>query len=251
MPITLLIPNHLLIPFGRPKWGIEKIKLVGVSTRGTYIESETPLAYIDRSKEEALRLTNIREIFPKKFPDNFFGIEDTLEYIKSLIKDECELDTDYEKKFVDFYFDHCVEQVTPSVGMIERYGKQLPYPYDNVDRVFDALFPLPQAHLYLTNPFDENYSFVPKNMVKVDFAFWTGKSIIAIEVDGSSHVGNERHITKDRMLQRAGVSVIHILNSEIEKYGGKVISKLLPDKIKEYYKDREKNFVYNPLELPF
>jgi Protein of unknown function (DUF559) len=64
---------------------------------------------------------------------------------------------------------------------------------------------------------DDSYSFVPENMVKVDFAFWTGRSLIAVEIDGSSHFGREAHIQRDRMLQRAGVMVIHVLNSELLK----------------------------------
>lgn len=83
-------------------------------------------------------------------------------------------------------------------------------------------------------------------MFKVDFAFWTGKRIIAIEIDGSSHVGSELHIRKDRMLQKAGVMVIHILNSELLKYGVKTLEKLLPKEIVQYWTNHKKGDLYFP-----
>jgi len=66
--IQLKIADHLLVPFGRPKWDIERIKIVGVSTTATYIESDTPLVHINRSEKKALRLRDFPEVFPGDFP---------------------------------------------------------------------------------------------------------------------------------------------------------------------------------------
>lgn len=124
---------------------------------------------------------------------------------------------------------------------------------NNFDWVFDTLLPLPQAHLYLTDPLQQEYSFAPKNMVKVDFAFWTGRRIIAVEIDGSSHVGSGSHVRKDRMLQRAGVTVIHILNGELREFGQQAVRALLPPDIIEFWKSAEEKHRSNPLgdDLPF
>lgn len=72
-------------------------------------------------------------------------------------------------------------------------------------------------------------------MFKVDFAFWTGKQFVAVEIDGKSHIGDEKHITQDRMLQRAGVQVIHILNKELMEHGTQVMSALLPKPISHFW----------------
>lgn len=64
-------------------------------------------------------------------------------------------------------------------------------------------------------------------MMKVDFAFWNGERFIAIEIDGASHIGNERHIVKNRLLQRSGVQTVHILADELHEYGGTILN-LLP-----------------------
>jgi hypothetical protein len=120
--------------------------------------------------------------------------------------------------------------------------------------MFDAVLPLPQAHLYLHDPLSEKYSFCPDNMFKVDFAFWTGKEIVAVEIDGESHVGNREHVRKDRLMQRAGVHVVHILNNEIREFAQKTITKLLPKEIVEFWKFSEYKHRSNPLakyEIPF
>jgi hypothetical protein len=249
--IQLKIADHLLIPFGRPKWNIEKIKIAGVSTTATYIESDTPLVYIDRSKKKALRLRDFTEVFPEDFPD-LPEQPEALKFIHEYIKKTCNLDTDFEKRFLDLYFAYCTSTGEPTKWELQHYKEKLPPPKDDRDWIFDALLPLPQAHLYLSDPLGENSSFVPNHMIKVDFAFWTGTEILAIEIDGSSHVGNESHIRKDRMLQRVGVPIFHILNAELLQHGQKVISRLLPAGITHYWKSAEGSFRCNPLSgIPF
>lgn len=103
------------------------------------------------------------------------------------------------------------------------------------------------------DPFVSKFSsFVPERMVKVDFAFWTGTDIVAVEIDGSSHIGSQNHVTKDRLLQRAGVNVIHILNDELLKHHDKVITKLMPPEISKYWVGNEDSLHLNPLDIiPF
>jgi len=48
---------------------------------------------------------------------------------------------------------------------------------------------------------------------------WTGNRLIAIEIDGNEPGGYARDIRRDRLLRRADVDVIHILNTEIDADG--------------------------------
>jgi hypothetical protein len=249
--VQVKIENQLLIPFGGPKWSIERINVVGVSTTGTYIESDTPLAYIDRSEAKALRLRHFPDVVPGSWPT----IEDRVaaaHYIRDHLREKCELVTEYEKKFVDLYIEYCIDQTSIPSYFSGRDPKQLGAPYDDENWVFEALLPLPQAHLYQSNPFEDKFSFVPSRMMKVDFVFWTGKRLVAIEIDGGSHVGSEAHIEKDRLLQRAGVHVIQVLNSEIAKYGKKVIERLLPQELTRFWQAPEEKWRENPFNsIPF
>jgi hypothetical protein len=232
--VQIKIPDQLLVPFGGPKWSIEGINVVGVSTDGTFLQCDTPLAYIDKSKSQALRLTHFPDVVPGDWDEIEKDADDAVALIHSYLREKCKLATDAERAFLDLYFGYCKELITPS-EFRKMSAKPLVPPYDDPDWIFSALLPLPQAHLYAANPFDKTYSFAPSRMMKVDFAFWTGNRLIAIEIDGGSHIGSDAHIEKDRLLQRSGVHVIHILNSEIAKHGDKVIRRLLPNEITYFF----------------
>lgn len=254
MPLVQVkIQNQLLIPFGGPKWSIERISVVGVSTTGTYIQSDTPLAYVDRSNARALRLRDFKSVVPGAWEDEMDSLA-ALAVIQTHLCNKCEVATDSERQFLDLYFEYCRECITPPGYMQRVYAKkeEQPVPYNDVDWVFEAMMPLPQAHLYQSDPLADEFHFAPNRMMKVDFAFWTGKRLVAVEIDGSSHSGSDAHIQKDRLLQRSGVHVIHILNQEISKHGMKVIRRLLPTEITQFWKAPEEKYRTNPLcDIPF
>jgi very-short-patch-repair endonuclease len=54
--------------------------------------------------------------------------------------------------------------------------------------------------------------------------------LIAVEIDGAEPAGYARDIRRDRLLRRAGVDVIHILNIELERHKLRALHKLLPSK---------------------
>jgi hypothetical protein len=149
--IQISVEGHLIIPFGSPKWDIEKIRIIGISTDATYLSSETPCVYIDKTKKQGVRLRHFTEIFP----GDFSGIKNddpeiSLKNIKEHLKNKCEVQTESERRFLDIYFDYCLSKVKPTQWHYNRFGKdKMPKPFDYLDWVFDALMPLPQAHLYL------------------------------------------------------------------------------------------------------
>jgi len=257
--IHIQVNQHLLIPFGRPKWDISKIRIAGVSTTATHFVSDTPCLYIDKTSEVPARIQLFPKVVPGKFPN---GLEPdaALDFIREYLKHRCDLQTDSERLFLDLYFEFIRKQVARSDAQVRQRMKimeafdiaSLPIPYTSPSWVFEALMPLPQAHLYLDDPLraqhnDISPSSVPGDMFKVDFAFWTGKRFIAVEIDGSSHIGNESHIRKDRMLQRSGVHVVHILNKELVEYGIEVIGQLLPQEITYFWGPTKGRFLMNPL----
>ena len=145
--IELRITDHLLIPFGRPKWNIDQIKITGVSTLATYFQSDTPLVHINRGEKTAVRLRHFCDHFPDDFPVVPEPSE-ALEFIQEHLKRTCHLGTDSERKFLDLYFDYC-NKVTIASDWERNFYKDrlLPAPKDDPLWVFDALVPLPQAHL--------------------------------------------------------------------------------------------------------
>lgn len=237
----IYIPGQLLIPFGQPKWDIEKIRVTGVDTGGTYIESDSHCAHIDKTTGRPLTLSEFPLVFSRPFMDRNREQWDQLLFrtdpwtIVDMLRDDllngCQLQTEYERQFLAIYFDHCSKEAK---WQNEHGSGEL---LRDPRLVFQALLPLPQAHIYASDPLHffehEIYQFVPSSMFKVDFAFWTGKELIAVEVDGASHIGQPNTINRDRMLQTAGVKVIHILNDEIMEFGSRIMD-LLPSSITDF-----------------
>lgn len=231
MTVKIFLDEQLIIPFGcKDKWNINQIKLVGVSANATYIESSIPCAYINKNNKDPIRLTSFTSVFPKPvggFP-SINNAYESLKYIFDYFKQKCQLDTIYENKFLDIYFEYCQSQY-PSFLYPNSY-----FPIYDTDCWFNALLPLPQAHVYINNPLDNQSSYlIPEQMCRIDFAFWTGHQIIAVEIDGDGKPGSNI-IPRDRMLKEAGIKVIHILNSEIDRLGVKIIDLLLPHPISSF-----------------
>src|SRR5436190_20708805 len=65
-----------------------------------------------------------------------------------------------------------------------------------------------EMQLYVRDPLEEEWTFEPSNNFRVDFGFWTGETLIAIEIDGSEPSGYARDVRRDRLLRRAEVDVI-------------------------------------------
>jgi hypothetical protein len=221
------------MPFGCPKWDIDQIQVAGVSTDGTYFTSKTKCVHIDTAKREPLRLRDFMYFFPDErssFPELDDPIE-AAEFVFSFLKNNCEVGTIHEKKFLDLYHKYLLIKLTEYY-----FGREWEVDKKTFcEKLFISLMPFPQAHLYARDPFAPYAykDFSPERMFKVDFAFWTGQQLVAIEIDGGSHIGSVDHIEKDRMLARANVRMIHILNSEIDKYETGIIYALMPKEIPE------------------
>jgi hypothetical protein len=258
VPVNFRINKHVVLPFGCPKWDINNIRISGVSTEGTYFSSDTKCAYIDMSAKQPLRIAQFLQLMPDastSFP-KFSDPIDSLCFMRDFLISNCEVQTAHEKKFLSLYFDYIL-------GMVIFEEDGLRHTYRDINWLFWALIPLPQAHLYARDPFVpwHRQSYHPERMFKVDFAFWTGTRLVAVEIDGGSHIGNPNHVIKDRMLSRAGVLVVHILNDELDQHSYYNIMKLLPDDITEIWEpwsdgelDRKPPVdISNPLtdEIPF
>ena len=178
------------------------VRLSAVTPRGSYLTSTVPLVHIRPAERTGYRLGDYARDLELA----------TAEAALDRLRAYCDPRSDAEAAFLDAYR-RCLED---SGGDLAR-----------------ALAPIPQAHLYLDDPLDPSDAPESGFMVKADFAFWTGTGFIVVEIDGGSHIGNPRHITKDRALRTAGVEVVHILNEEIVRWGPDLILRLLPQTVEK------------------
>ena len=243
--ITVKVPGHLLIPFGVEKWRIEDVKVSAVSTDATYFKSTAPLCHIDMSRANALRLFDIERVMPVDYPFET-SAESDLRRIQGFLDNGCKMDSTSETKFLDLYFEYIESKIAPD----DKRRQAVP-PASNPDWGYEALLPLPQAHLYCRDPLSKTSRILLTRMFKVDFAFWTGRRLVAVEIDGKTHIGSPNHIVKDRLLQRANVQVIHIMNEELVEHGTRVIESLLPPEIVNWWDHPDETERHVPSYGPF
>jgi hypothetical protein len=89
---------------------------------------------------------------------------------------------------------------------------------------FSAPRPLPQAHL----PPGEDAP------VRVDFAFWDGARLIAVELDGG---GSPRQARRDELarLEAAGVILVRVSGAELQREGERLLATLLPPPFQRFW----------------
>jgi hypothetical protein len=216
------VSGHLFIPFGCPKWKIADIHPVAVSPQSTSFESSTQFVYINKHDQTPKTMKDFSQIFQGvNLPPNT-GANTALSIIGKYLRENSELQTDCEKRFLDLYFEHCkntIRQQNPSNPLLQWT---------------DFVLPIPQAHLYLSDPFADADS-APDTMIKVDFLFWTGKEMVAIEIDGKDKTSADIN-TRDCKLRAAGVrEIIRILNSDLIHSGAKAITSQLPRSITNFW----------------
>ena len=215
------IKDHLILPFGTAKkFDLQKITLAAVAANGIYLRADIPCVYINVAEKKPLRLLDFFSVFdssrgssPKG--DDVIGM---LDFMNQTIAQHMPIGTTrYESTFLKMYFEFIKE--SPFVKK-DSFGR------------YNALLPIRQMQLYVEDVLDPRWSFEPKNNFRVDFGFWSGTKLVAVEIDGNEPEGYARDIRRDRLLRRADVDVVHILNTEIDKHGMQLMVPLLPDSIR-------------------
>jgi hypothetical protein len=149
-------------------------------------------------------------------------IEVGLNYIADLIRQYMPDATRFQAMFLNSYFEWIKRNVDSRIALREVN------PYS----VYNAPLPIPEMQVYVNDPLEDDWTvFEPTNNFRVDFGFWTGTQLVAVEIDGNEPAGYASDVRRDRLSRRAEVDVIHILNTEIELHQRIVISELLPTSI--------------------
>lgn len=105
--------------------------------------------------------------------------EEKLAYLRHEIAGALDLFANYQRKFLNRYFDFIVDRCA---GAAERLEAGLAWSgglFHAEDFVFSALWPLPDCTLTLLT----DTGFQPAGTC--DFAFWTGRHVIAVTLTGS------------------------------------------------------------------
>lgn len=219
------IRDHLILPFGTARrFDLNRIKLSSVAANGIYFTSDIPCIYINKSAKKPLTLRNF-EILTNSFPDDlndksgYENVSRCIDLICNSVRKCMPNPTHFELLFVEHYFGYLKDVVLGPPQILHPLV------------IYNALLPIPEMQLYVEDPLEDQWTYEPTNNFRVDFGFWDGVRLTAVEIDGNEPSGYARDIRRDRLLRRAQVDVVHILNTEIAQHGRKIIGRLLPRSI--------------------
>ncbi len=183
---------------------------------------------IDRGRREPLRLSTMAWEFPER-PDliALTGRRERLDFLRDHLKSLCGLWDKLPRLFLDAYFRHIDACVEASRATLQDAAECLGGVFAPEDWSYAALCPLPQARLLAS---DDTADLVP-----IDFAFWTGEGLYAVDVVGTTTPARSRRDDRAR-LKAAGVPVLEIPGLDLQQQGAGGLAALLPAPFTDFWK---------------
>lgn len=225
--MRLDINGLLLIPYGSASWSIDQLAVQRISLAGFALDSAAPIIAIDRRRHEALRLAH--NPYPFSEPPDLTRLvtrEERLDFLRDHLKSLCGLWNRLPLVFLDAYFRRILGCLEENRATLETMAIALGGLFDYRDWCFAALRPLPQAQLYAPEG-AETSGFEPAALLRVDFAFWTGDKLLAVELVGSSSPTRQRRAELAR-LRRHGVEVAELAGAALQARGEAALAAHLP-----------------------
>ena len=207
-------PDLLLIPFGSAGFNGRHFTLAGFSLRGLELSTPVPHALISRGLGRAIRINNgpVQFILERRRED-LSGIDAQFALLKSNLMRICGEWHAPARNFLARYFADVEAAVDAASAELEERARPFAGLFEPRHWMFSALMPLPRAHIHLpltTGRFDVD----PDDVVRVDFAFWTGERLVAVVIDtGSTMLARQRR-ARER-LERADLDLVVLTRAEL------------------------------------
>ncbi len=175
-----------------------------------------PVVTIDTAARDLLRLNDGEYTFDDVTRAPGPGAAERLAFLRDHLIDLCDLWAKRPRQFVALYFrfiDTVLEREQPA---LERATKRLGGLFAWQDYAFSALRPLPRAHLPAGS-----------GSVRVDFAFWDGEHLVAVDV-ASDEAKGAAWDSRRAALDAAGIQRIEIPAAEIARDDPALLIRRLP-----------------------
>jgi hypothetical protein len=178
-----------------------------------------PSVSIDTSGGEPLRLNNAPYTYDEGTQGSGPSAEERLAFLRDHLTDLCDLWAKRPRQFVALYFRLIEGVMQRDRAAIEEKTRRLGGLFTPADCAFSALRPLPRAHL---------------DGVRVDFAFWTGQSLIAIDIAGDEARGSAWEARR-ATLTAAQAQTLEIPSATIARDDLAALEALLPPEFTAFW----------------
>lgn len=196
----------MLIPYGTGRLPSDAFAMATAPDGTTLQSCRLRHVAIDRARRAPLRLNGGQlEFRDEPGAEAVRGAVDQALYIRDLLKSYCDTFQQTPKLFLDRYFGFVLRQVETHRAELEAMLTPYGAMYDPRHWAFSAWLPLPQAHVDL-RPEPLAAPPAPDDLLRADFAFWSGERFILIET-GAGMASAKRAAAVDRA-RAAGMQVI-------------------------------------------
>ena len=192
--MDLLRRNLLLIPYGSAGFFPEKLKLTGFALSGLSFWTASPCVIVDRNDGLPLRCHQMpAEFSPPPAPEAMRDTASKLFFMQRYLQSLCGVWQGPPKIFIDNYFAAAQREIAANRTRLDDRVRNLAGLAGADDFIFSAPLPLPRAHLHLA-PRSDAPTVQAEDVVRVDFALWTGRRLLAIDLEtGDSRTAKQRH----------------------------------------------------------
>ncbi len=128
--------------------------------------------------------------------------------------------------FLATYFEWIASSLAAATPELEATAARAGGLFAPEDWSFCALRPLPQAHL----PAGEGAP------VRADFAFWTGASFVALDLQGSAAPRRQRRDELQR-LAASGVALVAVPGAALQQERALLLARVLPQDLQRFWAD--------------
>ncbi len=180
-----------------------------------------PSVTIDTDSHDPLRLND----GPYSYEDGTQGpgasAAERLDFLRDHLTELCDMWAKRPRQFVALYFRFIGEVMERDRRAIEDKARRLGGLFTAADFAFSALRPMPRAHLH---------------DIRVDFAFWTGRALVAVDITSDDSRGPAWEARRARLTQ-AAVRVIEIPAPVVASEDPASLAGLLPREFSEFWQD--------------
>jgi hypothetical protein len=153
------------------------------------------------------------------------SVEDQLDLVREHLASLCGPWDRLAGLFLDAYFEWIAASIEGAASDLRASAARLGGLFAPRDWSFAALRPLPQAHL----PAGEG-------SVRADFAFWSGASFIALDLQGSSAPRRQRKEELAR-LASAGTALVAVPGAALQQERAGLLARILPAEMQRFWTD--------------
>jgi hypothetical protein len=184
------------------------------------LQPRGPAVTIDTGANDPLRLNDGPYSYDEGTQGPGPSAAERLAFLRDHLTELCDLWAKRPRQFVDLYFRLIDRVMQRDRAALEERARRLGGLFTADDYAFSALRPLPRAHL---------------NGVRVDFAFWTGATLIAVDITGNDARGSVWEARR-ATLAAAKAQTLEIPAATIARDDPAALEALLPPEFTSFWR---------------